>query len=170
MTALFPALLAPLVATALVMSAGSPGVVVYVDDTAAGPVHDGASWASAYLTLQDALAAPVLGGGGEVVDAILTSKKQDARKHDACFYCVWDRKFAAVQIPIPNGHGSYSEKGQGSSIGRVTHRALTLSGEGYRRTSMGLKGFLQKTRQRRAHSLRRLDQKIPKFPCSQRFD
>ena len=32
------------------------GIEIHVDDTATGPVHDGSSWCSAFLYLQDAIA------------------------------------------------------------------------------------------------------------------
>ena len=38
--------------------ATAAGKVIYVDAAAPGPVHDGASWATAYVFLQDALAEP----------------------------------------------------------------------------------------------------------------
>ncbi|MCH8146739.1 MAG: hypothetical protein IH987_01935, partial [Planctomycetes bacterium] len=47
-----------------IASYSEAGNTVYVDADATGPLHDGASWCSAYLDLQQALA--VAGAGTEI--------------------------------------------------------------------------------------------------------
>ncbi|MCH8150453.1 MAG: right-handed parallel beta-helix repeat-containing protein, partial [Planctomycetes bacterium] len=42
-------------------STSSTGNVIYVDQSAAGPLHDGSSWCGAFVDLQDALAISVAG-------------------------------------------------------------------------------------------------------------
>ena len=45
----------------LLSPAASGGQVIFVDQSAAGPLHDGSAWCSAYIDLQDALAIAVAG-------------------------------------------------------------------------------------------------------------
>jgi uncharacterized repeat protein (TIGR01451 family) len=52
----------------------NPGTI-YVDASAPGPVHDGSSWAAAYITLQSALDATVYGDELWVADGVYTPTK-----------------------------------------------------------------------------------------------
>ena len=69
--------------------AGAQASVIYVDENATGPVHDGSSWCSAYLTLYDALNVATSGDVIRVADGLYTpdpSTVVDPR--DASFHLV----------------------------------------------------------------------------------